>query len=73
MSNIIANFLHLPFSMCGSDLKRELTIREELKCLAEQGDLTSAMIRGLQFKAEEEYQATPSRPIRLGRRSSGQR
>ena len=50
---------------------RELTIREELKTLAEQGDLTSAMIRGLQFKAEEEYQATP-RPIRLGRRS-GQR
>jgi hypothetical protein len=47
---------------------RELTIREELKTLAEQGDLTSAMIRGLQFKAEEEYQATP-RPMRLGRRS----
>jgi hypothetical protein len=42
---------------------RELTIREELKALAEQGDLTSALIRGLQFNAEEEYRATP-RPIR---------
>ena len=34
-----------------------------MKALAEQGDLTSALIRGLQFKAEEEYRATP-RPIR---------
>ena len=46
---------------------RELAIQEQLKALAEQGDLTSALIRGLQFKAEEEYQPTP-RPIRLGRR-----
>ena len=46
---------------------RELVIREQLKAFAEQGDLTSALIRYQQFKAEEEYQAAP-RPIRLGRR-----
>ena len=46
---------------------RELVIREQLKALAEQGDLTSALIRYQQFKAEEDYQTAP-RPIRLGRR-----
>jgi hypothetical protein len=46
---------------------RELVIREQLKALAEQGDLTSALIRYQQFKAEEDYQAAP-RPVRLGRR-----
>ena len=44
---------------------RELSIRELVQPLAQQGDLTSAYIRWLQHTEEERL---PGRPIRLGRR-----
>jgi hypothetical protein len=44
---------------------RELVIAEDIRRLAEQGDLTSASIRGLQMMAEAQGS---NRPATLGRR-----
>ena len=44
---------------------RELVIAEELRRLAQQGDLTSAYIRGNHMLAES---AAQNRPARIGRR-----
>lgn len=42
---------------------RDLVVREELKSLAEQGDLTSALIRHQQMMEESQY----IRPAMLGK------
>ena len=44
---------------------RELVIADSIRYLAEQGDLTSALIRGQQMLAESQVQF---RPARIGRR-----
>jgi len=46
----------------------ELVLRDELRALAEQGDLTSAMIRYQQRTAELEYSGRPAVLGRYGRR-----
>ncbi len=57
---------NLVASLCktSSEKPRELVIAEDIRRLAQQGDLTSASIRYQQMIAETQVAA---RPIRLGR------